>query len=1336
MSLTRLFVRRPTLVVVVLALVAIAGVLAFAGLVQQNFPNIDFPTIQVRTSYAGASPSEIRDAIVKPIEDAIAGAPNLDHLTTNIQSGQATITATFELGSDQTSDLVEVQRRVESTRSVLPTDLTAPTIGSFDPAQTVVATYSVTSTSLTQAELSAIVTNNIVPEIEQVDGVSNVNAGGTVTPSIQVEVDPHKLDATQFTLGDIVTSISSNNVRAPGGIAYGSDRETSVDVRGDVTDPLSVAMLPIFSSAGGTGAATLTGPQGGTGLQSPANSTGTSAATSSAVAGGSSSTTSAATSTASNSTTSSTSTGSTLSTSTTVNGTTAASASNSSATNASAATSSQTTATSVGASTPSATATSAAQSASNGASTATTGSSSGSSATGSTSTQSGSSNANGSSGSAISVTTGSSSTLSSGSASTATGGNTATSSGARASATIAPVSPQNVTTGSSTSTTVQTGATSSPSPSSDTASSTAGSNASDAISFTNGSSAGATSSTDSSSNAGSSGSSSGSTSSTSSSGSSTSTSSSGSSSSSLSSLNPWSVSSRIYRIADVARVYAGFEIKRVFGYIGAGPAITLSVQKATGASEITASRNVQAAIPAISREYPQLAIAPLNIQADYTQQQLDSVYRSLAEGILFTGIVMMFFLRSWRNAIVVLIAIPSSLLVTLFVMRLANFTIDTISLLAMTLVIGILVDDSIVVLENTERHYEDGEAPQTAAILGRTEIGPAAIVITLVDVVVFLPVAFLPGTVGRFLAEFGLVVVVATLTSLAVSFTITPALAGNWSLLSKWKTPWIVDRFTAAFHATRRFYVERVLDWALGHKFVVAAVSLLLVVGSISLVPLGFVGFEFIPAVDRGEIFLQLTFPTGTPLATTNAAIARLSKQIGAYPDVKRLTGTAGSYQSGFGGNLAEGSVGQIHVFLVDNPKRTTLQWVTQLNKLATREYPGAKPAAIPATGTGGGNAQPIDYVITSNDDQPEKYAPQILDALKKTPGTLNPNDSLANLQPQVDVTFDRERARALGIDIATAANAVRASFGGTQAAQFETSLGTQYVQVTYPQSAQTSTTSIADIPIRTRAGNLAYVGDVAHLVENPTSPLMSRVNRQTVVHLSSNVQPGFVQSNVQNDFLKRVDALHLPAGVQVGPNAGGQAQNLGETVNGLVASLLLSFALVYLLMVALYDSYRLPFIIMFAIPVAAVGAVGALALTGQSLNLFSLIGTVMLVGLASKNGILLVDFANHRLRRGIDRYAAIRESAMERFRPIVMTTFSMIAGMTPIALALDPGSATRRSLGIVVIGGLVSSLVLTLLIVPVAFVWFAPRHATPEPTDDDDTARPALQPGMAGVSS
>ena len=226
--ITQVFVRRATLAVVFCVLTALGGTIAFRTLVQQQFPNIDFPTVQIRASYSGAPPTEIRDAIVRPIEDAIAGAPDLDHINSTIQQGQATIAATFTLSSDQTTDLVEVQRRLQSVRAALPTDLAPPTIGTFDPAQATVATLTVTSSSMNVAALSATVNDEIVPEMEQIDGISNVNASGVVTPAFEVLVDPNRIATSKLTLGDVVSAISANNVRAPGGLIYGADRETSV----------------------------------------------------------------------------------------------------------------------------------------------------------------------------------------------------------------------------------------------------------------------------------------------------------------------------------------------------------------------------------------------------------------------------------------------------------------------------------------------------------------------------------------------------------------------------------------------------------------------------------------------------------------------------------------------------------------------------------------------------------------------------------------------------------------------------------------------------------------------------------------------------------------------------------------------------------------------------------------------------------------------------------------------------------------------------------------------------------------------------------------------------
>jgi HAE1 family hydrophobic/amphiphilic exporter-1 len=1038
MWLTRLFVARPTLVTVFLALVILAGSVAGVTLVKQQFPSTDTPSIQVLISYPGASTTEMRDAIVRPLEDQIAGTPDLDHLETSIEPGQASVVAVFNLSSDQNNDLVQVQGRVQNAQRSIPNDVQTPQISLYNPSEAVVTSLVVRSTSLTPGDLSSLTINKIVPAIEQVPGVSFVQDNGVVTPSIQVDVDPKKMTASGLTLTDLVSSVTNNNVRAPGGILYSKNRETNLDVRGDITTAASVSNL-----------------------------------------------------------------------------------------------------------------------------------------------------------------------LLSGSVTNASSGST----------------------------------------------------------------------------------------------------------------DVWSTSTRLVRVGDVANVHDSFETQRVYSYSNGVPCVVLDIQKSADVSEVETSNAVLAVLPELRRTYPDVTFDVLNVQSTYTEQQLTGVVRTLIEAILFTGIVMLFFLRSWRNAIVVMIAIPSSLLVTLAAMRLAHFTLDTVSLLAMTLIIGILVDDSIVVLENVERHFKAGEGPTEAAINGRSEIGVAAIVITLVDVVVFLPISFLPGSVGLFLREFGLVVTVATLTSLFVSFTITPTLAGRWALLSAWR-PWgIIDAFTRNFERLRLWYATRVLAWALSHARLVAAISAISLVIAFALIPLGLVGFEYIPPVDRGELFITLTGPSGTPLETTRKNTLAVEKIVDAVPDLRAESSTAGAYLGQLSGYIQNAAVGQIDMYLNDKRGHTTAYWASRLQAQAQKAIPGFTVVAVPATDISGGNSQPVDEVVSSVDGMPEPYAAKVTAALAATPGTVDVTTSAVANAPQFDVEFNRDRARALDASIGTAATAVEASFGGDLATQFTGEDGLKDVIVTYPLGDLQSLGAIEAIPIRASNGSIIHVGDIAHLVTTPAPPIITRINRSNVVYIGANLAPGALLSNVQRDFQKRLADLHLPSTVTVAAAAGGNEQDVSATVSGMSIALALSAVLVYLLMVALYNSYRTPFIIMFAVPVAVVGAIGSLALTHQTLNLFSLIGAVLLIGLVSKNGILLVDFADARQRQGLSRLEAIREAALERFRPIVMTTAAMIAGMIPLAFVLDPGAQAESSLGTVVIGGLGSSLLLTLLLVPVVYVAMA---AKPSRADEE----------------
>jgi HAE1 family hydrophobic/amphiphilic exporter-1 len=1051
-SLTRLFVERPTLVFVLIAVMMFAGILSTVTIVKELFPDVSQPTITIEAQYNGASVTEMRDNIVQPLEQALAGTPDLQTTSAVVQQGRASITAIFDLQSDQATDLALVQNAVQNAERQLPSNMQPPEVGIRDPAESVVVTFAIYSNKLSLSQLSLYAQNVIAPDVEQVPGISYADIGGVVTPAYEIEVDPTKLAANNLTIADVINTVSNNNQRVPGGYAYEANRQTTIDVRADIQKLSDIANLPIIPSG----------------------------------------------------------------------------------------------------------------------------------ATGSTAAQ------------------------------------------------------------------------------------TAGQVENDAAGIA----------------------------------------------SLPGAVNPWSATGQVVRIGDVAKVTQGYEPRLAFAQISGRPGLFFSVQKAANASELDASDAVMRALPQIERQFPEVQFHIINVQARFTRQQIDIVVRTLLEAIFLTALAMVFFLRSWRSAIVVCISIPTSLAIAVTVMKLMNLTIDTISLLGMSLVIGILVDDSTVVLENIERHFTQlKRSPKEAAVEGRHEIGAAAVVITLVDVVVFFPIAFIQGQVGRNLSEFAIVVVISTLTSLFVSFTVTPTLSGLWALRSHWRPPAPVNWFGLQFDRLRDWYAYRVLPWALDHGRLVALFCAATFVLAIALVPLGVVGEEFIPATDRGEIFIQYVYPIGTPVSVVRDQTFAFEKIVDRQSDIGHETTIAGAYSAAFGGFVTQSNVAQTHIFLKDDRKHSTGYWVQRYRQLVQQYVPrGITTTVVPSTGGQGGNAQPIDYLVSDlTGADPTAYATKVLNLLKTIPGATAVNSSGTQLGPQISVEFDRVRAQALGVDIGQAAIAAGAAFGGDVATQFETTAGLEQVQVIYPQQDQTSLAMLRNLPLRASNGSIVHLGDIATFVSTPSAPLITRTDRRTVIHIDANVAGNSSLSNVERAFEEKLPSLHLPPTVVVRPAPLGQQDFMHQTLVGIGASIVLSVVLVFLLMVALYNSYLTPFIIIFSVPVAAIGAIGALVVTHKTLNLFSLIGTILLIGIATKNGILLVDYANTLRERGRKKLEAIRESAFTRFRPIIMTSFSIIAGNFALAMSFDPGSEARSSLGIVIMGGVLSSLVLTLLLIPNMYVWLAP---------------------------
>ncbi len=775
--------------------------------------------------------------------------------------------------------------------------------------------------------------------------------------------------------------------------------------------------------------------------------------------------------------------------------------------------------------------------------------------------------------------------------------------------------------------------------------------------------------------------------------------------------NPYSIGSPNRKLGDVANVVYGALPLRVFAYLNGKVGVGMDVLKFNSASEITVASNLEKKLPDIEKQFPDFQLRIDHVQAQFSKDQVDGVVRTLLEAIVFVAIVMLFFLGSWRNAVVVCVAIPTSLAVTLTVMRILGLTLDVISLLGMSLVIGTLIDDSTVVIENSERHLQDGEEPADAALHGRTEIGTAAVVITLVDVVIFLPVAFLGGPVGKQLSEFGIVVSVATLTSLFVSFTVTPALAGLWSLKSTWK-PWpIIRGFNAQFERLRNWYHEKLLPRAEKIAIPIIIVTAILIVAAIALVPLGVVGEDYIPPGDQGEIFAQIYYPNGTALDETMRRVVPLDKKLNERKDLLSVETAFGGFQTSENVFASVGNAAQIHIFTKDPTAATKI--ADAIRTTARGMIHDARIVVFASQRQGGGARQPIDYTVSHQDTtDPTGDSLKIEQVMMHTKGAVEVQNPAGLISPQVQVSFNRDLARTLDVPIGAASTAIRAAFGGATASQIVLKDGLVQIDVIYPRDRQLSLDEIDTVPIRTNSGAIVHVGDIADIKWQPSPSILEREDRQDVAHISANVAEGAELSNVVRDFLSGVKKLHLSSNVIVRPAGASSADLMQQTLVLLGSSLAGSVVLVYLLMVALYDSYRTPFVILFAIPPATIGAIVSLAITHSTLNLYSLIGTILLVGLVVKNSILLVDYADTlRERDGMDRDEAIKESAKTRFRPIMMTTVALVAGMIPVALGLDPGGTVRKALGIVVIGGLLSSLALTLVLVPILYRWIAPKE-------------------------
>ncbi len=764
---------------------------------------------------------------------------------------------------------------------------------------------------------------------------------------------------------------------------------------------------------------------------------------------------------------------------------------------------------------------------------------------------------------------------------------------------------------------------------------------------------------------------------------------------------------RVIRLQDVATVVDTFRENTRFQRFNGADAVGFTITKQADANSVRTADSVKATLEQLRRTLPpDISLTVTNDSSIFTRRSLDAVLNDLNIAVILTGLVLLVFLHTWRTTMIVLLAIPTSLISTFLVMYFMGFSLNIISLMALALTIGILVDDSIVVLENITRHLEEeGEAPRVAALQGRSEIGLAAIAITLVDVIVFLPVSFMSGNIGRLFKEFGITIATATLLSLFVSFTLTPMFASRFlSHEGEKRGPLATfGKFWDRGYERIALGYRWLLGMGLRVRWLVVLIGFGALAGAIAMLQFNIIGSEYAPSEDDGMFQVNLTMPPGTSLAATDGVTRRVEEGLRKIPEVQNLFTSVGGGGGGFGGGGGTRTA-NIAVQLVDkrHRDRTVFQVLNDVRRVF-RQVPEARLRASVSNPLGGGGGGGLNIRLLGEDlDKLTEIANQVENAVRQVPGAVDVQNNALERDPEVRAVLDRERLADLKVSGTTVANVMRTMVGGNVITQLRPDGSSQVdVRLIASDAERASSTELGSIPILGDGGTVVRLDQVARLVRDAGPARIQRTDRQRVIEVSGQVS-GRSLGDVTREARALTNAIPLPENYRM--VYAGSVQQQEQAFLTLVQALSLSVVLIYMLMVALYESWLTPFAIMFSLPVALVGAFGGLFLTGNTFNIFSMIGMIMLMGLVGKNAILLVDFADTLRARGLPRTQAILDAGYTRLRPILMTTCTMVFAMTPLALKLEEGGESRAPLAVVIIGGVISSTLLTLVLVPAVY--------------------------------
>jgi HAE1 family hydrophobic/amphiphilic exporter-1 len=758
---------------------------------------------------------------------------------------------------------------------------------------------------------------------------------------------------------------------------------------------------------------------------------------------------------------------------------------------------------------------------------------------------------------------------------------------------------------------------------------------------------------------------------------------------------------------DVAQVIDGVEEPRNAAFLDERPALALEIQKQSGANTVSVADGVLGELEKLKKDLPPgIALSVIKDDSRFIRESIEDVNTTMILGGLLTVFIVFLFLNSWRSTVITGITLPISVVAGFIAMRAFGFTLNVITLMGLSLAIGMLIDDAIVVRENIVRHLQRGKDHFDAARDGTAEIGLAVMATTFTILAVFIPVSFMSGLVGRFFFEFGITVAAAVVASLFVSFTLDPMLSSRWvdPDIERGYHPHFVGRTLARFNQwfeDLHVKYERLLAWCLRHRVAVLAIALVAFLGSFPI--LAILGGDFMPDFNRGEYQVSFKATPGATLAETKERALAVVRELKKLPDVDYTYTTIGE-----AGITRRGPTEGVVFVKLKSARGKTFTEVLAEARRAVAVVPGL---TYGFTEAGAFNAKPLQYSVRGPEvDELDRISRQLTQEMVKIPGLVDVETSLEKSKPELRVRFDRDRAGDLGLNVAPVAMTLRAAVNGEVATTIEDSAGDSHdVRVRLRADQRRYAADLLALRVATDKDDafkdkiLVPVSEVATAVPASGPSTIRHKDLQREVRLSA-ANSDRSLGEVMGDVNAAIARLDLPPGYDVVP--GGDAEELMNMFSSMLQTLGLAIIFIYLILASQFGSFFHPFAIMLSLPLSLVGVALALLATGDTLNMMSMIGLIMLMGLVTKNAILLVDFTNQAREKGTPRDEALIKAGSTRLRPIVMTTLAMIFGMLPLAFAIGAGAEMRAPMARAVIGGLITSTLLTLVVVPVVYTY------------------------------